>query len=56
MKIDFGKIFGNLLAIGFLFVVAYIVLGGIYFRFSDPTYTETEIFLEVITLGGYERE
>ena len=56
MKINMDKILGNLLAIGFLFVLAYLVLGGLYFRFSDPTYTETEIFLELITLGGYERQ
>lgn len=56
MKINIEKILGNLLAMGFLFVLAYLILGGIYFKFSDPTYTETEILLELITLGGYERQ
>ena len=56
MKINMEKILGSLLVMGFLVVLAYIVIGGLYFRFSDPTYTETEIFLELITLGGYERQ
>ncbi len=56
MKNKIEKILGNLLVIGFLFVLAYIVFGSLYFRFADPTYTETEIFLELITLGGYERQ
>ena len=56
MKKKIEKILGSLLGIAFLFVLAYMIFGHLYFRFSDPTNTETEIFLELITLGGYERQ
>lgn len=36
-------------------VVIYTLIAGLYFRFSDPTNTETEILIEIITFGGYER-
>lgn len=36
-------------------VLAYAVFAGIYFRFLDPTNTETEILIEIITFGDYER-
>lgn len=56
MKKKIEKILGILLGMGFLLVLAYMVFGQFYFRFSDPTNTETEIWLELITLGGYERQ
>ncbi len=49
------KIIRLILTILIYSVLIYTVLAGIYFRFSDPTNTETEILIEIITFGGYER-
>ena len=46
---------GCILAALLYCVLAYTVFAGIYFRFSDPTNTETEILIEIITFGNYER-
>jgi len=46
---------GCILAAVLYIVVIYFVIAGFYFRFSDPTNTETEILIEIITFGDYER-
>lgn len=40
----------------FISVLAYLVLGSVYFRFSNPSNTDLEIMYEVFTFGNYERE
>ena len=39
----------------FILVITYVVISGVFFRFSNPHYTDTEIFLEIVTFGNYER-
>ncbi len=53
MKKD--EIIGTILVIGMYTILAYFIFAGIYYRFADPTNTETEILLEIITFGDYER-
>ena len=43
----------SIVVIGAILII-YCILGSIWFRWSNPDNTETEVFLEVITLGWYK--
>jgi len=48
------KILDNLLSALTIGLVSYWLIGNFYFRVTHPDYTETQLFLKVITFGGYE--
>ena len=48
------KILDNSLFVLVIGLVGYLFVGNIYFRVIHPEYTETQLFLKVMTFGGYE--
>jgi len=48
------KILDNSLVVLVMGLVGYLFISNIYFRVTHPEYTETQLFLKVMTFGGYE--